>query len=278
MRPTPPPVSKPANKLKHTLSTKNTVKTCLLSLSLIISITLLSACGKKESLTPSASTVLNSTDALLTQAVIVDTITSICKKTGGDTAIQADVSRQQWFKHNWHWVDVADRHFSQKLNDKTFTYKNKPVALVALKLLADAELQARTSLSNTGPHSSSRKRACARKLAAIEINKYDQIHTPDIIASLQFVEKNLDSSSRSEIYHVPSLAGGLKLLDKPGRSYFSIEQRLIKGSCQNLQLFTLYNKWPIETYGAFCGELKSQLISCEWGQCTRIHGTASKGI
>ena len=218
------------------LKTKFTAKICLIAATAI----LLAACGKKETLAPSASTVLDATDAILAQAVIVDTTTAICKKTGGKTAAHAKASRQQWFESNWHWVDVADRHFSQRLKDKTFTYQDKPVALAALKLLVDAELQARKSLGSTGTHSSSRKRACTRKLTAIEMSIYNQEQTPEIISSLQFIEKNLASQSSTDAYRVPSLAGGLKPLDTPGRSYFSIEQRLIKEKCQNLQLFKLF--------------------------------------
>ncbi len=202
------------------------------------------------------------------ETVEAQTLFKACSQVGGELQALSDQARTAWQTKNWPSVVAADSFYRNELREHTFRYQGEELAIEALKLLAESQTAANNRVKSIKRSRTNRTLNCNKRLNQYLSGDRDLDWSKQLSNGLSDFARN-HPAPPSPGDRVPSLAGSLDPLNKPGRSLFKIERGLADDNCVQPLIFTFDNQWPNEMYGAFCGN-KQYLYQCQWGECTVI--------
>lgn len=228
---------------------------------------LLTGCTPPKKTASTPVELSNYTHSLIADTIYLRALVDNCKKLGKESADHATATYSAWMDHNWETIVMADRYYSNELNASVVRYRDENIALPALKLLLQQEDRAARDIGSRTRPTKNRIKSCQRKLA--DYVTTDSATEPDENQQLVLntLKQHVGQQSENR-YRIPRLAGSLKPHTKSGRNLYQVEKSIRRQGCQQPELLTLFEQWPLEAYGAFCKNNKQVFVSCEWSQCT----------
>ncbi len=200
------------------------------------------------------------------EAVEAQTLFEACSQVGGELQQLSIKAKTAWQTQNWPNVVAADSFYRNELREHIFNYRDEELAIEALKLLAESQTTANNHVKSIKRSRTNRTLNCNKRLNQYLSGSKDLNWSSELSKGLSDFAVN-HPAPPAPGGRVPSLAGSLDPLNKPGRSLFKIERGLADENCVQPLIFTFDNQWPNEMYGAFCGS-KQYIYQCHWGECT----------
>lgn len=239
----------------------------LMSLSLLLG-SALTGCAAPE-VEPASGPELDAvSQAVLREAVYINTLLKRCSEFDAQLAQQAERLEERWLEHNGALLAGADAHYSDTLTGDTYRYQGQPLALEAVQLTQEARRRAleemkfeRRSLNNRMLFCQRRLEEMAQQPPTIEFGdgQRTQLTVQSLIAMQPGARPNLDE--------VPRLAAHIDFNQNPGPSYFRQLQE-VQQDCSDAELLVIHNDWPSEAFGAYCEGAPLAFITCDWGDCS----------
>lgn len=202
---------------------------------------------------------------VVTKAAYLNSIFNQCAPLGGDAEFESISVQQDWLEKNWATVAAADGYYSERLRAETVNYNNTDIALAAVLLSHNAQRRAISELNLKQRTPANQQKTCVRRLQAIAQDEMNFTQDPQVAMDLQTLQNKYTGDS-NVITPIPTLAANVRVDMENGRSYFVLAEEFRK-ECPDARFIVLFNQWPQEAYGAYCGEVPISLITCEWGKC-----------
>lgn len=204
---------------------------------------------------------------ILGEAIYVNKIFSECEKLGEDLELEVLSVQQDWLIKNWPLIDAADRYYSEQLKATGVLFNGELISLQAVNLLHEAQQRAIKELNFKQRTTNNQQKFCLNRIATLAKEDMD-LRSKIGQQPLPFAQVATAEDRRFELDRIPVIAGNIKPLGEPGRTYFGLTEQF-KQECPGVELLTLQNQWPKETYAVYCHGQPLALMTCEWGNCER---------
>ncbi|MDO3384980.1 hypothetical protein QWI17_03900 [Gilvimarinus sp. SDUM040013] len=200
-----------------------------------------------------------------TEAKALSTIVSLknCMSLGGELGSEAKSIYQSWFNDHGKLVEASERYLQKSRNDLV-EWQGLNFSLISVKNYHDTLLaiKNRQNLANRGPE--------ARHDICTNVYSNTQSYAPSAgnerVISALYERVNISNKAEAGMFVMSDL---LPAFPAPGKSFYQVTQSLQPHCAQTVEIVTLMNDWPIETYASYCDNSGLALLQCEWGKCTK---------
>lgn len=226
----------------------------------------LTGCQTKETLPPTAEEI-NTYSTPVIDATIRNIITiKTCQALGNPIVSEASNTYNIWYNRNEKLVQASDKFSSQYQTDYA-SYKNIFYSLGTIKKIQQLRLEVLGKLKLSQRDNRNQKAVCRREFKRIQEEELSTLAPSQTIANALLNQKNtpVHTSYASTL----ETAEHNILASEPGRSYFKLNEQFRNACPNSLNLLTLKNTWPAESYVAYCQEEPLALVLCDWGKCTQ---------
>jgi len=232
---------------------------------------LLTACAAPEVPPPSEEELTGLAHSVLEEAVYTGGILRECGGVGPQLKQHSEDLTLLWLDQHGDALAGADAQYTRSLEEESFEYRGKTLALAAIELSHEARRRAREELRLSGRSLNNQRIVCERRLNQLEedLGKRPYLDRDSEREKLALRALEAYPSERTDLDGLPSLGGAVPMGMAPGRSYHRLEEQ-VRRECTESRFTVIENEWPREAYGVFCEGEPYQVIACEWGECREL--------
>lgn len=236
----------------------------------ITAITVLTACQTKE---PPAVTHQQQLElAQLVESQSIQSLTALnnCTSVGGDLASKANDIKNQLLSEHSKLMIASEQLLGNERADWV-AWEGMPVSMKTLHNYVNTQASTVTKMNLANRSPTARLDTCSNAFTQAQ-NGMQMSGKERIIAAIYAAT----SSNTTRDSAIVFLSDMLPELPEAGQTYFTLSQSLSKSCSSSLELLTLLNEWPLETYAAYCNGNGQALVNCEWGKCSQSATSSSK--
>ncbi|MBU2887154.1 hypothetical protein KO507_15415 [Gilvimarinus agarilyticus] len=190
-----------------------------------------------------------------------------CMSLGGEIGDEANSLYLDWLKANSKPINASELYLAHTRQDWV-QWQGGTFSLQDIKQYRDVvvRVQKQQNLANRGPDA--RYDICQASFEQANAF-YDSYAEPRKLSALyeQVSSINAGALGAFELFKL------LPKLPTPGKSFYQVTQSLAQTCPRAVELLTLNNSWPQETYASYCQNSGLALIECDWGKCSKQEPT-----
>jgi len=175
---------------------------------------------------------------------------------------------QNWHQRNDATLAAVNASYMQSVATLQASMGTVKGQLPSLKFLMETDEQIKEDIRDRVQKSSNKAQTCERRLQEFSAESGDLVKHASYGAL--FIQMKATFPTAMLPRNLPDLSVNYVPRRNAGRSVYVVESALKDKNCQPLTVFNLETNWPIELYGAACGQNGTEsfyLVRCEWEQC-----------